>query len=141
MEVAAAIRDVRGEVLDVCMRDFTQDTPPLDGQVLGFLDFLSPDMLKELRRRIDNRGVSQHHVAARFVAEDSDWRDGLLQGFYQAYFLAIFPPGDIDLSQFPPAVAVDELPEREDRSIDARLTKAAYLIRNMFPGPAPATGP
>jgi len=140
-DVAAAIRDVRAEVLDVCMQDFVQDTPHPDGQVLGFLDFLSPEMFSELRHRIDAEGVTQHQVAARFVAQDSDWRDGLSQSFYQTPFLAIFPLGDIDVSQFPPAVEEHELPEREDRSIEARLTKAAYVIRQMFPGSAPATGP
>ncbi|WP_071936622.1 KAP family P-loop NTPase fold protein [Rhodococcus sp. 2G] len=131
--IAAAVTDVRDEVLGVCMADLTSPQPPQEGQVLSFIYFLTTDMYTELRRRIDSAGLTQLDVAARMVAKDSNLREEL-QGFYHEPFEEIYPREHWDITQFPDPPSVDDLPDRQDYSIDARLAQAKFAMHSIMLG-------
>ncbi|WP_010539520.1 KAP family P-loop NTPase fold protein, partial [Dietzia alimentaria] len=131
--IASAITDVRDEVLRMCMDDMTSPQPHQEGQVLTFIHFLTTDMYTELRRRIDSEGLTQLDVAARMVAKDSDMREDL-QGFYHKPFEEIYQREHWDPTQFQDPPSVEDLPEREDYSVDARQAKAKFAMHSILLG-------
>ncbi|NHE67798.1 hypothetical protein G9U53_26190 [Rhodococcus sp. D-46] len=130
-EIEAAMQDVRDEILDICMRDLTEDNPPAEGQMLSFTDYLSPNMYHELRNRIDSSDLTQHDVAARMVRRTSIGLTGLREFFIREPFETIFPRAEWDLNQFPPACTAEDLPEADDYSLEARRTRASYAVRQI----------
>lgn len=131
-EITAAMQDVRDEVLEICMRDLTEETPPPEGQVLSFTDYLSLDMFQELRSRIDVAGLTQYDVAARMIRRSGSGMAGIREFFIVEPFEAIFSRDEWDLDLFPPACASKDLPEVEDYSLDARRSRAAYAVRQLL---------
>lgn len=131
--IAAAITDVREEVLGVCMADLSSSEPLPEGQVLTFVNFLTTDMYAELRHRIDSEGLIQLDVAARMVARDSGTQDNL-QGFYREPFEAIYPRQQWDLTQFQDPPSIGDLPEPQDYSIVARQARAKFAMHSIILG-------
>ncbi|RYE37972.1 MAG: hypothetical protein EOP24_48030, partial [Hyphomicrobiales bacterium] len=122
--IVEAMADVRTEVIDVCMRDLTSEVPAESERVLTFLGFLTGEMWRELRSKVDAEGVSQHQAAARFVTSGAGWREDLQAGFLRDDFSELIPMSEWDLGQFPPACSEEEL-TKLDESLESRLKAAA----------------
>jgi hypothetical protein len=125
--LSVAIRGIRDQVVQACSRDLRTPSARPEQQLLAFARVMDDAMWAQLRTTLQNSGISQQDIAARFVSvrRAIDTETHVLDSFHNDIFSKVVPDDELDLSGFDDPTTVDQT----DLSISGRRAFAAYELR------------
>ncbi|MEV0434097.1 hypothetical protein [Nocardia sp. NPDC050413] len=129
--LSAALRIIRDQVVQACLSDLRTPSVRPEYQLLAFARVMDDEMWAQLRTTLQNSGISQQDIAARFVSIQREIGTGtpVLNDFHDDIFSKVVPDDELDLSGFDDPATVDQT----DLSVNGRRAFAAYKLRRARP--------
>lgn len=125
-----ALRGIRDQVVQACLRDMHTPSEQPD-ELLAFARVMNDEMWAQLHTALQDSGIPQQDIAARFVSVQRviDTGTHVLDSFHDDIFSKVLPDDELDLSGFDDPITVDPT----DLSVSGRRAFAAYKLRRARP--------